>query len=430
MDRNSPLIRISFLFALSLCVSQLESAELRTTVNNKTVYRQVAQHVEFPSSAKMIEAPHELLVGASGCASCGVTGCDLARVLPCGRWAEFEYLLWWRRGGNLPPLVTTSPNGTPLAAAGVLGQSGTSTLFGGDRLGGDARPGGRITLGTWLDVYQCNGVEGRFWSLGSETIRFNTASNGDPILARPFNNQDPVIGPTGSTSRPLAFPLIATNGRVNVVSNSRILGGDAVYRRLICDTGTVRIDLLAGYQFARIEEDLTISDSFEDVDPNNIITDGTRQDITDFFDTRNEFHGGQIGLDSTYFGSCWRLNLLAKVAFGNMHQSVTIAGQTVNNVPNDPNSPFILAEGLLANTGNQGSFQRDKFAVVPELGADLLFPLSDSIDLSMGYSFILWSNVLQPGDQINPALAVPAPFVYNDTTYWVHGFNAGVEMRF
>ena len=35
---------------------------------------------------------------------------------PPGRvWAEAEFLLWWQRGFAVPPLVTTSPAGTPRA---------------------------------------------------------------------------------------------------------------------------------------------------------------------------------------------------------------------------------------------------------------------------------------------------------------------------
>src|SRR5262245_59838201 len=36
-------------------------------------------------------------------------------------WVKEEYLLWWTRGQLFPPLVTTSPLGTPLATAALLG---------------------------------------------------------------------------------------------------------------------------------------------------------------------------------------------------------------------------------------------------------------------------------------------------------------------
>src|SRR5436190_10489023 len=45
-----------------------------------------------------------------------------------------EYLLWWTNGNPLPPLVTSSPPGTPQNQAGVLGTPGVQTLFGGNSI--------------------------------------------------------------------------------------------------------------------------------------------------------------------------------------------------------------------------------------------------------------------------------------------------------
>ena len=42
-----------------------------------------------------------------------------------------EYLAWWTKSASLPALATTSPSGTPRSEAGVLGEPGTSVLFGG-----------------------------------------------------------------------------------------------------------------------------------------------------------------------------------------------------------------------------------------------------------------------------------------------------------
>ena len=43
-------------------------------------------------------------------------------------------LLWWAKGGETPALLTTSPGATAQAQAGVLGQVGTSVLFGDQEL--------------------------------------------------------------------------------------------------------------------------------------------------------------------------------------------------------------------------------------------------------------------------------------------------------
>src|SRR5262245_31571922 len=65
-------------------------------------------------------------------------------------WVRGEYLLWWLSAPKLPPLVTTSPPGTPQIDAGVLGSPGTAVLFGDSHVNGDVRSGGRVTLGGWL----------------------------------------------------------------------------------------------------------------------------------------------------------------------------------------------------------------------------------------------------------------------------------------
>src|SRR5437868_8563481 len=41
-------------------------------------------------------------------------------------WFSADYLSGWVQPARLPPLVTTSPAGTPLAQAGVLGLPATS----------------------------------------------------------------------------------------------------------------------------------------------------------------------------------------------------------------------------------------------------------------------------------------------------------------
>ena len=50
-------------------------------------------------------------------------------------WGELDYLIWWRQGRVLPPLVTTEPN------RGVLPQA--TTLLGDETVGNEAQSGAR-----------------------------------------------------------------------------------------------------------------------------------------------------------------------------------------------------------------------------------------------------------------------------------------------
>ena len=86
-------------------------------------------------------------------------------------WIAPELLLWSTSGNFLPALVTSSPAGTPAAQAGVIGQPGTSILFGNDWMPGTFRPGGRITVGYWLDPAQ---IQQMLWQPQQNPVNFHS----------------------------------------------------------------------------------------------------------------------------------------------------------------------------------------------------------------------------------------------------------------
>jgi len=409
-------------------VSGGAGAELRTTSGGRTIQRMVSFAEPIPDDALIAEEflptadPGAILDACDACGAASCTGCSPA----CGRWATVDYLLWWRRGSHFPPLVTTSPVGTPQVDAGVLGEPTTVILFGDDDYGGEARPGGRVTLGAWLNACESCAVEGRFWTLGEGRFNFATDSNEFPILARPFT--DAATGQPMSTL--LAFPGFTGPGNVSVAGESDVLGGDAWYRWLSCRTATSRLDLIAGYQFSRIDENFQISSLATAINVPNIDA-GTTFTTAESFSARNEFNAGQVGMVIVYSQGCnWELDLLAKVALGNMRQMVTISGQTTIVTP-PPDQTVNVIPGPLAGAANSGTHERDKFAVAPELGVTLRWAMNECLDVSVGYSFILWSDVVQAGNQIDPALNdPPTAFAFQSDSYWVHGLNFGAQLRF
>jgi hypothetical protein len=209
-----------------------------------------------------------------------------------------------------------------------------------------------------------------------------------------------------------------------------VLGGDVLYRGLAGRSGCTQLDVLAGYHFARIDGRLVISDHTVAVDV-PLVDPGTTVDIVDDFSTRNEFHGGQIGLAVQHDGPGWHLELLAKVAFGRMHETVTIGGQTTAVTPAPDSASTQQDFGLLAQGANLGQHTRSEFAVSPEVGLTFVYELSPCALVSVGYSYISWSKVALPADQIDPQLLVPTTaFAISDSSFWAHGLNAGVEFRF
>ena len=360
-----------------------------------------------------------------------------------------EYLSMWAKGNYLPPLVTTSPLGTPQAQAGVLPVSATtSILYGNERVNLDQRNGGRITAGYWLVDGQFFGVEGQYWALGTQTSDFFAESifSQDPnaqILARPIIVTPP-NGTDDEQSVLLAYPgfqfggvTTDLDGSINVHSLSNVQSAAMTFRRLVWIDFTMqrRLDFLFGYRFFRTDDSAKINDTTVFNAAGQFPTTTTLSE--DLFRSRNQFNGGEIGLKWQSYHGPFIFEFNGKCAFGNNRERTWINGsssQTANGVTTD------FDYGLLALPTNIGSYRRDVFAILPEANANLKIELTKNLRLIMGYTFVYINRTQRSGDainrtinttQINGALVgVAEPsFSANDTPFWVHGYNAGLELR-
>jgi hypothetical protein len=348
-------------------------------------------------------------------------------------FARIEYLMWWGRGRALPPLVTTSFNGTPVLDVGILGLGSTTVEYGGNDVGTDWRSGGRLTVGRVLDDAGEWVAVGRFLGLDDSSDEYHaTSAAGDPILARPFfnsqlNQPDALI---------VAYPGVAENASIDVSSRSDLLAAEVYVRHLILGEEDMTIDILGGYQMSRIDDNLEIRNSSLIInDPKGIFAPLTTINMRDQFGTRNEFHGGVVGLAIDTFRGPWKFEALGKVGFGNQRQTVSIAGNTVltpqvGPVVNDPN-------GLLARQTNSGVYQRDVFTFIPELNLTIGYQVNNWT-FTVGYTFIYWNDVAFAGSQIdqtvnlsNPIVGDARPtFVFRDTDFWLQGISFGAELAF
>jgi hypothetical protein len=311
-------------------------------------------------------------------------------------WVSFEYMNAWIGERQLPPLVSTSPPGSE----GVI--PGAEMLFGGGT-GGDAQDAGRLTIGAWLDCDRKMGLVGRFFATDSETIDFseNSDSAGSPLLARPFyETWDGAVGGTGPASylvsgvRNVNNLEITLQGNINAHSETEILGADAYVRYMLhCNRGR-RVDLIAGYQFSRVDDSLSIH-HVTHADPGVF---GARFEARDDFEATNKFHGGQIGLLGELDRGPLTLSVLGKVGLGNMNEVVTISGQS--QITDVAGGEFNSDSGILALPSNIGTYKKDRFAVIPELEAKATWRLTNHLDFSIGYTIMYWDNVAMAGDQI------------------------------
>lgn len=376
----------------------------------------------------------------------GLGGLD--RLRGCGRtWSEAELLLWWNRSTQVPALVTTS---SP-QFNGIVGRGDTQVLLGGS-FGDTFHVGGRVGVGHWFGDGECRGVEGRFFWVAPSSATFSASSPPFALLARPFLNVNPgVMTPNvglGQSAEVVAGPSVAT-GNVVATLRSTVWGAEANYRRYLAGgNGRARLDFLVGYRYFDVREDLTITESFARV-PNSDLTIGIPAQsgmVTDRFRTENHFHGGQIGLTGSIQRGRWSLDGRSSIAFGTVFQSAEISGAQMLTFPDG--SVQMAQGGLLAVPGaNIGRWTQDRFAVVPEVSANIGYQVTNRLKVFVGYNFMYLSSAVRPGDVIDQSLDAarvpnllppgagtpvvpvrPMP-VMNTSGYFVQGINFGLVYK-
>jgi hypothetical protein len=336
-------------------------------------------------------------------------------------WGSAEYLLWWRAERDTPTLVTTATTSVDEDTDGQLGQANTRVLLGSESFDARILPGGRFDIGFWTDSCDTLGFGGRFTALGDDDVnyRIDQTQVASGVLTIPFFNRDAAVNEEDTLL--VAHPDTGATGNINVLGHNEVYALDLYMRRLLLRECDYRLDLIGGYFFSRINEDLVI-------DSTTLV--GNTVNIRDEFRTKNEYHGGSVGLLGEWNRDCWQVNMLAKIAFTNVTQTVLIDGQQ-----NVDNGAQVTPNGLFTQASNIGTQERDDFSVVPEFGIQSVYHLGCGVDLISGYSLIYWDNVLRPGDQIDrvvdntQTIARPAAnFVESD--YWAHGMNFGLRWTY
>ncbi len=386
----------------------------------------------------------------SGFGSCGFDLCSpgpgrrrqLCICLPSHGWVQLDYLMWWQRGMNTPPLLTTRDNLTTSANERIA--------LGDELILTERMNGGRIRFGWWFANCPKLGIEGEYFGFKQQTYdeRFASA-NAAPFIGRPFFNINRFDAngqqlPAGADRQDI------DNGSFRAVATSTLDGAAVRFRRNLCCSTTQgcaplsccpvqmqsRIDATVGWRFLQLREELALTEVA------NIATPAPARALTinDEFKTRNQFNGAEIGVLWQGRRGYWTLDGILRTSFGNNLQKVDIRGSTASST----GTPASATSGFLALDGsNVGTYERSRFNVVPEFGATLGYQLTPQTRLTAGYSFIYWSSVVRPGDQIdtdiNPALlptalnpvtgALRPAFAFQESDYWVQGVNLGLERK-
>jgi len=349
-------------------------------------------------------------------------------------WVSAEYLLWWIKNSSVGPLVTTGDPNAP--NGGLLGDPSTRVLFGDRGIDYGAFSGGRLGIGFWINTERTLGLEASGFLLERRAVNFGASSNpaGSPLLVLPFQDLN---------GRPDGFFLSSPgvfSGNVIVSSSSRLWGADVNGAYNLWRGRSLSADVLAGFRFLELDEDL--QDNVFSVGGSPIFTEVG----TDHFNTRNQFYGGQLGGRLGYRTGRLSANLTALVALGTTHQVSDTAGS----------STIVGGPGIVAGTfpgfvysqpSNIGHLHHNDFSVVPQAQIKLGYDLFRNIRVTAGYDFLYWTNVLRPGQQIDPVVntsqtapnslggnlqlvgpARPMP-VLNASDFWAQGVSFGLEFR-
>ncbi len=384
---------------------------------------------------------------------------DPWHVAPCGPperlWGQVDALMWWTKELPLPPLVTTSPPGTPQAQAGVIGAEGTQVLFGNEDLFTDPRGGGRLRLGGWLGARRWVGLELDYTVLDEAQTDFLAASVGDTILARPFFN----VGPNTLTSDSalVAYPnLLVGTIYIDTYSQFQSLGVHLLTNIWCnfgsgcrggqeagsCDNG-FRMDLIGGYRYIGLDEGITIREALA-----TSVTPRTGFQAMDQFATSNDFQGGELGVSAKYHRRRWWSEGVLKLALGRTDEQIAINGYTQLVVPPgaEDGSATLLTGDLLALSTNIGNYSQKSTAWAADVGLTMGYQLTPQLSVKFGYTLLFLSRVIRPDgaidlnvnemyipDPTDPDLVPTGParpaVAFNDTTYWAQGFNLGFDYR-
>jgi hypothetical protein len=347
-------------------------------------------------------------------------------------WFGLEGLAWWTKSQPLSvPVLTTGP-ASQGSSAGNFGSPGTTALR--SPLDYDVAGGIRFSAGAWFDTGNVFGFDGSVFFLERQSAGFAAA---DPTGAGNFVINEPLAGATFSTQ--ISAPGLAT-GAAFVGTTSEFGGGDINFLWNLHRDENWSFTLLGGFRYLWLDETLVVSSNstflttttFTDGSGNTLVTapPGSGASMVDFFGTRNQFYGGQLGGRFEGHMGRWFLSAVGKFAIGATHEVITANGSTLVTPTNA--APVPLLGGNFVGSTNAGRYWGDRFAVAPEFQINLGYQLTPHIRALVGYNFLFLSSVARPGNQIDNVFdGVTRPAVpMSSSSFWAQGLTFSLQFNY
>jgi hypothetical protein len=440
-----------------------------------------------PAPAQAAVSP-ALVPPAAGCAPSGCPTVEPPNPFgsPYRVWGYADFLAWKLSNAPLPPLTSMLPVGVVEVTTNNVGSIpptinnfamvsilSNPVLAEGNTISADAQLGARFTAGVWFDPAEPFGVEASGFFIGTHTVAFHnsTGNTALPIdqflLTFPFNSNIFIATP-GTTTAPQSqtFPTFVVRQSVaNLAgtSSTGIWGAEANIRwTWDNDAGDPfigkLIDGMIGVRYVDFHENLQVANQvqlflppgFQDTNGlglplNTNFPTNLNETTADAIHTRNQFVGGQFGIDYELYIARFFADVRGIAALGVMHESVDVFGATQVMGALTPAQTAVNPGGLLSSALDQGNHNRDRIAVVPEVNVKLGYQFFRNLRIYVGYDFLYLSSVLRPGDQTGisttalqaTVAGMPQQFTFSQPTFRykatdlvVNGFTFGIEFRY
>jgi hypothetical protein len=236
------------------------------------------------------------------------------------------------------------------------------------------------------------------------------------------------------------------DGFVSIDSSTEFQSFELLARRALARECGLHVDFLIGYRHADLDDRIQISDSITTLvafpPPVPVIPADTNLSGIDQFQTRNRFHGAQLGFVCQMTRCRWSAELLANLAFGSTSSDVLIDGSTTITLAGGV--PTTEPGSKLALPSNMGRYEQSTFSMIPELTLRLNYDISPCWRASIAYTLIYWSHVARAGNQIDldidenqfplpmipPAAGIWPEFRFDFDDFWAQGLSFGLERQF
>ncbi|MCS6864088.1 MAG: BBP7 family outer membrane beta-barrel protein [Gemmata sp.] len=258
-----------------------------------------------------------------------------------------------------------------------------------------------LSVGRWMGTNNIHGVEGNFYFLNSGT----TYDAFIPGYVVSFPRSGGSVAAQILPYPPAFAPVVV--GTFPFTLDTLFATVDVNYRRNMICTPHARLDLVVGYRYAYLGDELYLGDRFDDYNDYR----------HNRFTVANHFHGGQVGLAGEMRWEGWFVAGAAKIALGGTTPELTTTGV------------FAGAEGQVGNRfrrlGALDQDERTELAVLPTVNLQFGHQLGDRARLFVSYSLAYLSHVTRISNATRPGFSA-----LNTNDFWVQSIGFGADFRF